>query len=299
MATTNFKNYMYKNLSNQNTFVKKGADYVWLKKIAQDEDTKKMITFIEQSEKDIKLNNYRDDVIKLRLGKYIINSRISDAWFQMKMFTEIMKYNDHSLIEDFIGKDAKLVINLGANIGFYSLKLREKNSQCRIISVEPNPFTYSILTKNIKDNKIKNITLLNNAIAGESGLLNFNIIDEATALCGKYLGKIKKEERSWIKDSMIKTISVKAITLSDLFKKQKIKNVDLLQMDIEEMELEVLESSTNILSSINKIIIEWHDPVSKNKLINFLTSHQFDLIYEEPRMFGDLYFKNKNYTFNK
>jgi FkbM family methyltransferase len=68
-------------------------------------------------------------------------------------------------------------IDIGANIGLYSL-LAASNEHCiRCYAFEPNPTIFESLTQNIVLNGCKQIEAVNSAVAEAIGFLQFNFVD--------------------------------------------------------------------------------------------------------------------------
>ncbi len=226
------------------------------------------------------------------LGEYKVWFRRCNAYSSVDIYTEIFKENDHFLISEFSGKDANLVIDLGANEGYYTLKLKQNNPKCKVIAVEPNPLAFEILEKNIKSNKLSNVILVNKAVCSKNGKITFEIVENVSAIGGKDLGIMS---RSWLKKEMVKKVKVDCITLNKLLQNYKIDRVDILKLDVEGMELEILKSSKNLLNKIHKIVVEWHGRKIRDNLKKFLKENKFKLVFEEKRECGDLYFINKKF----
>jgi FkbM family methyltransferase len=71
-------------------------------------------------------------------------------------------------------------IDIGANIGLYSL-LAASNEHCiRCYAFEPNPTIFHSLTQNIKLNGCKRIEATNSAVSESTGFLQFSFIDGHT-----------------------------------------------------------------------------------------------------------------------
>jgi len=64
-------------------------------------------------------------------------------------------------------------IDIGANIGRYSIMLGRKYNSMKIVSIEASKETFEILKKNIKLNNLKNVIPLNMAISDKRGISNF------------------------------------------------------------------------------------------------------------------------------
>jgi FkbM family methyltransferase len=274
--------------------MEKGANFKWLKRIAKDERSKQWIQKIEEWHRlafnESKFVKSRQ-LFSVNLGKYKIWFRKCSAYSSIDIYTEIFKENDHFLIPEFSGKDANLVIDLGANEGYYTLKLKQNNPKCKVIVVEPNPLAFEVLEKNIKSNKLSDIILVNKAVCSKNGKIIFKIVENVSAIGGKDLGIMN---RPWLKEEMIKKVKVDCITLNKLLKNYKIDELDILKLDVEGMELEILKSSKNLLNKIHKIVVEWHSKEIRDGLKKYLKEHGFKLVFEEKRDYGDLYFINKN-----
>ena len=275
--------------------MQKGANFNWLKRIARDERSKELIKKIEKWHKDaFEKGKFlkSKQLFSVDLGKYKIWFRRCSAYSSIDIYTEIFKENDHFLIPQFSGKDAKLAIDLGANEGYYTLKLKQNNPKCKVIAVEPNPLAFEVLEKNVKSNKLNDVILINKAVCNKNGKMTLEIVENVSAIGGKDLGIMN---RPWLKKEMVKKIKVDCVTLSKLLQEYRVDKVDILKLDVEGMELEILKSSKNLLNRIHKIVVEWHSKKIRNKLKRFLKENRFKLLYEEKRECGDLYFVNKEF----
>jgi len=268
------------------------ANFKWLKRIARDERSKRWIEKIEKWHKlafeQGKFLRSRE-LFSVNLGKYKIWFRKCSAYSSIDIYMEIFKENHHFLIPEFSGKSENLVVDIGANEGYYTLKLKQNNAKCKVIAVEPNPLAFEILKKNLKVNKLQNVILVNKAICSKSGKMGFEMVVNVSAIGAKNL---RIMQRPWLKKEMIEKIKVDCITLSELFRDYKIEKVDILKIDVEGMELKILKSGKNLLNKICKIVVECHSEQIKANLKRFLKEKGFKLIFEEEKECGDLYFVN-------
>lgn len=208
------------------------------------------------------------------------------------IYTEIFKEKGHSILRQFSGKKDKVIVDVGANEGFYTLKIKQNNSSAKIISVEANPSTFQILKKNIKGNRLNDVVLINKALTSKIGKVIFEIVPEVSAIGALDIGI---QKRPWLKKEKIKKIIVNGITLEKLCKDNKITNIDILKLDIEGAEMDVLKSSKYLLQNIKKIVVEYHTPKLKQEIKKFLRINKFKLLAEEKNaeLCGDLYFIRK------
>jgi hypothetical protein len=70
----------------------------------------------------------------------------------------------------FEPKEGEIIVDVGANIGVYSLYCSQKVcSKGNVIAIEPEPRNFAILLHNIGLNKMSNVTALNLCISDHSG----------------------------------------------------------------------------------------------------------------------------------
>jgi len=168
----------------------------------------------------------------------------------------------------------KVILDLGANIGVYSLYTALENPNAKIFAFEPDKNTFGQLINNIKINKLeKRIFPYQEAIAKKNGELIF------------YRDNVSSRAHSLFRSSGDKIV-VKAVSLETIFSTLKIECCDLLKMDIEGAEYEVLYNfPQELYKRINTMIIECHDDFTsinytytKTALKKFLSSNGFDVV---------------------
>lgn len=81
----------------------------------------------------------------------------------------ILENYETGLLKQIV-KPGMRVVDIGANIGCYTLLMtRLTGPRGKIIAFEPDPDNYRLLTKNIKRNRIGNITAVQKAVSNQSG----------------------------------------------------------------------------------------------------------------------------------
>ena len=187
-----------------------------------------------------------------------------------------------------------IIIDIGANIGQYSIAVKSFFPKAELYSVEPDPNVFKLLMNNTKS--LKSITTYNYALASKTGSIDF------------YVNKEFSEWSSIIKQGYnVNKIRVKAIKGDTLF--ANLKYIDLLKIDVEGAELEVIRGLVKTLKKSKYLLIELS--LSRNKidpgsstLLNFLLFNNF-YFYSVGRIFSDgigrnqgavdIIFKNKLY----
>jgi len=161
------------------------------------------------------------------------------------MIDEIWAYRKY----DYFGYQVApgdIVVDIGANIGTFSLYAAKICGASRVLSFEPFPDNYSMLRKNAEQNHLDSVTCVNQAVAGKRGCrtLGLDPVD-----CGSH---------SLVVGSFERTVDVECCTLEDVFERFSLTRIDYLKMDCEGAEYEILENSTSRLRQINRISMETH-----------------------------------------
>lgn len=143
------------------------------------------------------------------------------------------------------------IIDCGSHIGLSILYFKNIYPHARILGFEPNPENFRILQKNIRENKLEGITVLNAALSEKEGkdFLRVSFKKEAPWTWGDTIIK-----NMWGDEDENKKIDVKTVKLSRYIDKP----VDLLKLDIEGSEQKVLKEIAHKLRLIKQIRMEFH-----------------------------------------
>lgn len=181
-------------------------------------------------------------VLRLRNGVSLIVCHFMEAL----TIEEIFGDNEYLLERTNL---PRTIVDIGANIGTFSIFAAISNPKAVIIAFEPSHKTFRQLKRNILINKfINRITPNNFAIGGKREKLKlYNSGVSGT----KSIYKTRREKTFEI---------VNAITLEDIFKKFSIKKIDFLKIDCEGAEYEILFNTAPIFfNRITTISLEFHE----------------------------------------
>ena len=149
--------------------------------------------------------------------------------------------------------DEGVVVDLGANVGAFSMLALANSKSCKVIAVEPNAEFNKLLMRQVSHNNFNNrVTLqryfIGSASATQNGMLN----DPAS------------------KDA-------KFITQKEFIALNKLSRIDFLKCDIEGSEFDFI-SDTSLLEITQQLAIEIHDHAGDRKdFINKLIQLGFQL----------------------
>lgn len=170
---------------------------------------------------------------------------------------------------DFTLKNNDIVIDVGAHIGSFSLRLAKDHTNIVVYAYEPNPYNFGYYKKNIDLNNLKNtVKVFREAITNEDGCTKFNFGFTSTT------GVVKGIEPHLIKDGkklstftdLSKTgVQTKCTSIKSIFDRNEIRECKLIKIDCEGSEYEIFNKIDKaILNKIMFLILEVH-PTSVHK----------------------------------
>ncbi len=195
--------------------------------------------------------------------------------------------NEAKWWEYFCSRSEK-ILEIGANIGFYTILGARAALNSSYISVEPHPTSVEILRKNLSLNKLTNVEVINFAVVGnklsDTAKLSIPIDDFDVAPTGAYL----KNEAEGFKRLSLKRIEVKLIEASKI-----IKDVDLIKLDVEGNEWNILSKLSEFVETnkptifieiltetpkLRRLLFDWHKKIGYKIYI----PNRNDLLLEIP-----------------
>lgn len=163
------------------------------------------------------------------------------------------------------------IIDIGANVGTFTLLCNEMYPRATIYSIEPINEVFDALKKNTA--KYKNINCYQCAISNRDGFTSMQYNPSNSAI-------------SHISDKG--KIRVRTYTLDTFCKTNLIKNIDILKIDTESYEHLVLQKGQHMLDNTKYVHIEV--TIKDNK--NYTISSLFNLLYNKRHNFQLIYFRN-------
>ena len=148
-----------------------------------------------------------------------------------------------------------VILDLGANVGFFALYAASNAPGARIYSVEPFPATFRRLTTHLEWNGLRGrVTALNCAVVGHEGE-RFMAAENVPAGQRRLLAEGTEHA--------LAGIGVAGCTLESLLERYNLDSVDLAKVDVEGSEYEVLLSTPpSVLRRIARIDLEIHNNIT-------------------------------------
>lgn len=151
------------------------------------------------------------------------------------------------------GTKVRVVLDVGANIGFVSYRFRKSFPEAEIYSFEPNPAVFEALRESYREDR--KVHALNLGVADQIGTLRFNV--NANTGTSSFLEPTAYHRRHQATNPL-DPVDVEVTTLDAFCDSHAIDRVDILKLDIEGYEIKALEGAQGLLrcQSIQTILAE-------------------------------------------
>lgn len=230
------------------------------------------------------------------------------------MYDEI--FNKKIYVPDgILLNEASLVIDIGANIGLFSLFIKQEFPKSTIYAFEPSLQLFDLLKLNLKQ-FASGVKIFQAGVSSREGEATFSYYPKYSILSGffsdinedskilnlaiknklrgagvkeEYLNKLTDNLRG---DKLKEKIEYQCglTTLSAIIERNDIKRIDLLKIDAEKSELDILQGIKKVhWERINQIIMEIHD-VQKSliqEITAILKANGYQWVIKEEKQFID------------
>ncbi|SDS70043.1 FkbM family methyltransferase [Winogradskyella sediminis] len=202
---------------------------------------------------------------------------------QTSYLTQLLFWNgykkfEYSEIFEQLSKKTNIFLDIGSNIGYYSILGVKSNPNMKVYAFEPAFGPKNFLNKNIELNNLSNsIRAFDLALSITLGEIDFYEVESLKYkyinynLAGEGNAGTKKTSRNFIKNT------VKATTLNNFIDINNIENIDLIKIDTEGTEVDILNSGRESIRKFQPIIIcETLFNTTENDLEDFFSEIDYD-----------------------
>ncbi len=190
-----------------------------------------------------------DKIFFFRKGDKTVGERIALRKFE-KFETYLMKR---------LAKNANTVVDVGANIGYYTMILSKLAK--KVVAFEPEPMNLVILRKNITTNKINNVDIVDMAVSDKVEALSLGLSNENY---GDH--QINSDEPGR------QRVQINATTLDDSVKDE----ISIIKIDTQGWEPKVIDGAKKLIKSDHPIIfMEFWPKGYKRSSFNYLKMIDF------------------------
>ncbi len=231
------------------------------------------------------------NILKQRLPKPIVQAIKKVRYTKKIRALTDQSNNDFRGIGHLIDK-GDIVVDIGANMGFYTKFLAEKvGQQGAVYSIEPIPDSFQILSHVKSKLNLINVSLLNYAISDANETVTMEIPIQTSGEENLYEAKITESSTD---ATHVRTVTVETRTIDSLFL-QPGKKVSFVKCDVEGHELRCLKGAVSFIKQCNPawLIEIWGDLDDTQSAglttVNFLKQFGYELY-----VFDGTQFRPKN-----
>lgn len=183
--------------------------------------------------------------LRLRNGtQYDIRSGSTDRG----VVNEIWIRRDYSP-DGFAIRPTDTVVDIGAQIGSFTVMAGTIAKAGRVISFEPTSLNFPFLKKNVELNRLSNVHVYKKAVASQNGTAEMTLSDTNSgghSLLTEFTPSGQKE-------------TVETISLPSIFSQEKVRVINFLKLDCEGAEYDILYNCPDdTLNHIEKMAMEYH-----------------------------------------
>ena len=199
---------------------------------------------------------------------------------------------DTMLIEKFMSnfEDNWTILDVGANVGYYSIPFSLEKSEQTILAFEPVYENYQTLIKAKKFNNCQNLKHYNLALGAYEAKVEMAMLDATNTgnavIRGNRLDNSTQE---------VRVTDIQMSTLDKFYEINSVSACDFIKVDIEGYELNFLEGATKTIKKYRPVIYGEFNPffLKQNKRSSLEVCEYFDQIdYYVYKLRPGKYYKN-------
>jgi FkbH-like protein/FkbM family methyltransferase len=205
-----------------------------------------------------------------------------------------------------------MVIDIGANIGLFSLFVRSQCPQATVYSYEPSPIAFRVLKANCEAYG-PNLHAFNAGVSGQAGSATLTFYGKSSVFSSFHpsaeedrnaikavvanmvrgeLGNTAEPTDEYVEELMAnrldrQTFECPLVSVPDILRENNLKHVDLLKVDAEKCELEILRGiDSETWRLIDQVVVEVHDHTrhAVEEVVELLAGQGFQCAVEEEKL---------------
>lgn len=209
--------------------------------------------------------------------------------------------------------DSPIIVDVGANIGMFSLLVLHESPDAVIYAFEPNPYAFNVLEQNLEKYG-EQVHLFQVGLSNKEGSALFKIFPDYTILSSFHAVPenlrillrqaiknqnekefpAREELPEWKMRELVNNLLQKQIemslelrTLSSFIQNHDIQKIDLLKVDTEKCELQVLKGiEHDDWKKIQQVVLELHSKNDCDECVSLLNQHGFNIHVEQEKQFS-------------
>lgn len=173
----------------------------------------------------------------------------------------IFHNQEYGIPSDYLPRGSITVVDIGANVGLFTLYIKNIREDSDIHCFEPVPQSLALLQQNIKDRE--RIKVYPYALANYEGTADLNLHIHNSGENSLKKGAGHQGD----------TIAVQVMAAANAFRQIGLTYIDILKIDTEGCECEILESLQAYLPYVGIFMAEYHSEKDRRRIDDLLQEH--------------------------
>lgn len=140
-----------------------------------------------------------------------------------------------------LAAESRVVVDIGANTGVFSLVAKNRNAAARVVAIEPISENFDVLTRNCRENNF-DIRPLNVALSDKSGKAEMHMLKDRLNYMTSVKGNLYADFPEIQGRNEVVKVEVDTRPFSWVIETCELATVDLVKIDVEGHELAVVQS---------------------------------------------------------
>jgi FkbM family methyltransferase len=168
-----------------------------------------------------------------------------------------------------------VVVDIGANIGLFSIQVALQTPNCRVVAIEPVPECFECIKASVRSFSLTNVEAHQLGLGRAKGLARV-----------RRAGRSLDNRLTCLAEGTNGEAPITVLSMDELFARLQLEDVELLKMDIEGGEYDVFSTvRSSTLLQIRTIVAEFHDNICAGTLQllrNRLSeTHDLEIIFQK------------------
>lgn len=183
--------------------------------------------------------------------------------FNLGLLKKDSRFKYHYIVKEII-EDGYSIVDIGANLGYFSKNFAKLTPNGKLLSIEPVKPFFDVLSYFMKH--FKNATVVNYALGNESGTITM-VLPESNGMIRTGLPHIAESEEE---KKEHKTHDVEIVQGSKLL--SSLSKIDYIKCDIEGYEVVVFNEIKEVVSQTKPIVQIEVGPENENEMFDYFDS---------------------------
>ncbi len=174
---------------------------------------------------------------------------------------EIFQGHDYSILPQRRFSGSRVIVDVGANVGIFSIYMKMNYPNSQIYCFEPVPSTIELLRQNLR--------LVPDSFIFPFGLSNENRKEKIQIhATNSGANSIKINEKN--QGNYTTTVDIELKDAAEFIDNLKLKDINILKIDTEGCEVEILKSIESKLINVDYVLAEYHSESDRREIDQLL-----------------------------